>query len=660
MGIIVEYIEQGKFICALVLSADDKRVRVINQNGREVNLPKIRILHSSNRATNGGESREDLQRLLLEVNERRKSLAGSVNLAEIWELASAEAQERFSTEFLAALCYGEEPADDQIAAFLRAVFEDRLYFKYREGAIVVHTPEVVEQLREREERELSRVALLSRGAENLARLAKGEDPGDWPEQGRCLDLVRNYYLFGNDFEESELARDLLKEARLTRDHDVYHLLISAGIWKSNENVPFLRQQLPKGFSDEALHEAAGFGEPDPESLLAEKYRDYTHLPLLTIDGGATRDFDDALHVEKIGDNFRVGIHISDVARYIRPGMALFEEARRRCSSLYFPDERIPMLPESLSEGVCSLIKGRLRAVISFIVDLSRDGEILDTNVVPAMVRVQRQLSYPEADRLLDGDEELGILNDLAGRLRERRIAAGAIIMPFPDVVIKIGSDDEIEVRLEDADSGSRVLVAELMVLANTLGASFVADRQVPGLFRGQDQPHKRLYQGFQRELFVNFRQRRFLKPARITTGPHPHSCVGVMQYTTMTSPIRRFFDLIMQHQVLSLCQGKGARFPEYELAGFVAEITKAQSRMNLVRRLRHRYWLLKHLEKRVGERVNGLVIEKGPHRVNIVLTDYLMESDLPRNQAVKAEPGDVIQVRIAKVSVLDDLLRIEW
>ena len=104
-------------------------------------------------------------------------------------------------------------------------------------------------------------------------------------------------------------------------------------------------------------------------------------------------------------------------------------------------------------------------------------------------------------------------------------------MPFPDVVINVEDDENVEVRLEDGNTGSRALVAEFMVLANTLAASYVADREVAGLFRGQDVPHKRLFEGFQRDLFLNFRQRRFLRPAKITTRAKPHSCVGVRRGT---------------------------------------------------------------------------------------------------------------------------------
>lgn len=319
-----------------------------------------------------------------------------------------------------------------------------------------------------------------------------------------------------------------------------------------------------------------------------------------------------------------------------------------------------MLPEVLSEGVCSLVLDRVRPVTSVMVQLSSQGEVLDYTVRRALVKVKRQLSYEFVDREVKNDEELRELSRLAGLLRERRIATGALMMPIPDVIIEVGEGDRVSVRLADSDSCGRALVAEFMVLANTLFASYVADRQVPGLFRGQNEPHRRLFQGVQGDLFMNFRQRRFLQPAKITTRAQPHSCVGAMQYTTMTSPIRRFFDLVVQHQVTNMLRGLGARFEEHELESFISEIIRLQSRSNLVRRLRNRYWLLRYLEPRVGERVEALVIDRGVRRVNVVLTEILMEADLPLTSGVRAEPGEKVMLKLARVKPLEDLLRLEW
>jgi exoribonuclease II len=659
-GKLIEYIEQGRFICALVLEDQNKRLRLLNQNGRDVNLPLSRVVHQSEARFPAGGSREEVGRLLRDTAEKRHSLMAEVNLAELWELVHESPESTFTPGFLTELTFGKEGGDDRVAAFLRCIFEDRLYFKYKEGMVIAHAADVVAQLQLRQEREKQKEVLLTSGAQGLMQLAQGQPPNDWPERKTCLNLVRDFYLFGSEAPQSELARELLKRAQLTKTHDPYHLLIQAGVWQPHENIYLLRQELPVDFTSEAITQAESFSEPDPEALAGTRRRDLRHLPLLTIDGTATRDYDDALHLEKRGDNLLVGIHISDVAHYVKPGEPLFAEALRRTTSIYLPDRQVPMLPPAISEGICSLIAGRSRAALSFLVLLSKEGEVLDFDLVPSLVNVKRQLSYGRVDKMINVDEELKTLASLSLKLRQKRMEKGALLLPIPDVDIRIGGPEEIEIRLAEVDTPARTLVAEFMVLANSLAAQFVADRQAPGLFRSQEPPRKVLSSGMEKDLLVNFLQRRCLAPGRLGTAPQPHSGVGVMMYTTVTSPIRRLLDLIMQHQIKSLVRGHGVLFSESELQNLTGIITAAQGRVGQVRQLRQRYWILRHLEKHRGERFEALVLARGPKRVQVLLTDFLLEGDLPLAQAVRAQPGDRVPIVIGQVNALENFLRLDW
>ena len=660
-GAIIEYMEQGRFICAMVLDEDSKRLRLINQNGREVNLPLSRLLHQSAKRHSLTLSRDEQLRLLKEADHTRHAMVQQIDLAGIWQLASEEEGGSFSPAFLAELAFGEDATDNHVAAFLRSIFVDRLYFKYKEGLVLAHSPEAADALRLKQEREKEQEALMSTGAMGLKRLWDGDTTAAWPERDRCLSLLGDYYVFGSEAQEHELARELLKKAGLAGPHDVYHLLIKAGFWEPHENVALLRYQIPVEFSEELITAAAQAPEPVAEELVGRNRRDFRELPLLTIDGESTRDYDDALHVERRGDDFLVGIHISDVAHYVAPGTPIYDEAARRMTSLYFPETQIPMLPPALSEGVCSLVAGKARAAMSVMVLLSSKGEVLEFDLVPSLVEVKRQLSYPEAERLVaSGDWELQALARLSEQLKQRRIEKGALLLPVPDVNISIDPEGRVAVALSPVDTISRSLVAEFMVLANTLSAQFVADRQAPGLFRAQDDPHQRLIAGGEKDLFSIFRQRKQLKPGELLVYPKPHSGVGVMQYTTVTSPIRRFLDLVMQHQIKQLLLGRGAMFSADELAGVAGDINTVLARVSQVRRTRHRYWLLRYLEQKVGGRAEALLVNKGPKRINLVLLDCLLDADMPPSQSVTAKPGDVVSLRVVKVDALDNVLRFEW
>lgn len=658
-GKLIEYLDGGRIICATALEDNGKRLRLLNQNGREINLPISRVVSSSSTSHQTKLPREELTGRLKTISETRQNLTNAINLAEIWELASEESDNAFSPNFLAGLCFGEEASDDHIAAFLRAVFNDRLFFKYKAGLIIAHPPEIVEQNRQRLEKEKEKATVLSDGSLALARLWEGSDPGPWPERETCLELVRDYYLLGNNFPDHNTAKELLKRAGITGAHDPYHLLVKAGHWQENENIPLLRSEVPTSFSEAAMEQAAALTAPGLDDLATEGRKDFRNLPLLTIDGESTRDFDDALHIEKQGENYLVGIHISDVSCFIKPGSPLFEEARQRGTSLYFPEGALPMLPKTISEEICSLKAGEPRAAMSFMVLLSPAAEVLDLKLVSSLVSVKRQLTYTESDTLIDSDEELAALARLSKKLRDRRLADDALLLPFPDVNINIGKNGEISVKTSESDTPSRVLVSEFMILANTLGAQYLTDREVPGLFRSQPKPRQRLVYGLEKDLFINTRQRKKLSPMALLATPKPHSGIGAPQYTTVTSPIRRFLDLVVQHQLRHLILGRGVLFSREELLNFAAMITRALSGANAVKYLRHRYWLFKYLESKIGERFDGIIIDKGPRQIHVLLPDFMLDADLPANQAINAQPGDTIKVRIAKADALDNILRIE-
>ncbi|MCF6290210.1 MAG: ribonuclease catalytic domain-containing protein [Desulfobacterales bacterium] len=658
-GKLIEYLAEGRILCALVHEDSGKRLRIFSQNGRELNLPHSRVIHHSRTSYPLTLSREEEIALLKDVAATRQALAATVDLKELWELVVDEPTNVFTASFLAGLSFGHDPDDDHGAAVVRGVLGDKLFFKYKQGNIIAHPPGVVEQLRQRREKEKEQETLLIDGARELKRIWAGDSPGEWPGQKKYLDLVRDYYLHGSEVPEHALARNLLKKAGLTGPHDAFHLLVKADVWDQDENIPLLRQGLEVDFEAAALDQAAAMVPPPVEELLAEGRQDLRDLELLTVDGPATRDFDDALHLEKRGNDYLVGIHITDVAALVRPGTPLFEAARTRVTSLYFPDRQIPMLPSGLSEDLCSLRAGQPRAAMSFMVRISATGEILDFDVKPSVVTVKRQLHYAEADRLVETDETLAGLHRLARQLRRQRLEAGALLLPFPDVNIRITPDKEIEITLAEVDTPGRMLVAEFMILANTLGAQYIAEREAPGLFRSQPRPRQRLVQGEDKDLFLNTRQRKKLAPGSLSTVPRAHSGLGVSQYTTLTSPIRRLLDLVMQIQLQHLAMGKGVFFSKSEIKEFVHIILNTQTRVNGVKFLRHRYWLLKHLESRTGEAFPAIIIDKGQRRAHILVKDFLLDADLPNSQVAAFAAGETIMVRITKADALANVLVLE-
>ena len=663
-GSIIEYLDGGRFLCGLVLQSVGNRLRLLNQNGREMNLPTSRVVTISRTKYPVDISRTDCIALLKDAADKRAALTQDIPLQEIWELASEEEQTSFSPDFLAELYFGGNLTDDQSAAFLRAVFTDRFFFKYKNEKVNVHTPAQVEQLRHQRQKEKEKEAILTTGARNLQTIMDGGSvtKEQWPDRDRIFSWIADFVLFGSEAPESDMVRQLLKKADLNRPNDGHKLLVQAGVWQRDENIPLLKAEQPVNFKPELMAHATSFAEPNADELLADPRRkDFRHLDIFTIDGASTRDYDDALHVERLDNGETlVGIHISDVSFFITPQDPLFSEAMERSTSLYFPEGQIPMLPRELSQGVFSLIKDRVRPAISFLVKLSADGEILSSKIVPSVIQVKRQLSYTEVDRIIDQDKELSLLNTVRQQLRLARAERGALLLSFPDVNIYVNKQGVVTLHLSQSDSASRNLVSELMILANGVAADYLAAQEAPGLFRSQPPPRKRLISGVRNSLQDIACQRRFLSRGELTVHPKPHSGLGLNSYTTVTSPIRRFLDMVIQMQISNMIHGRGILFSADECKNFAGTIQQKLGRANTVRQQRHRYWILRYLEGQEGNMVSALVVSHGPKRINLILLDCLFDIDLPPNPSFPVEPGDTVKVRIARVNALDNTLRVEW
>ena len=660
-GRLVEYLENGRFICAYVQNDNGTLLRLLSQDQRETNLPHSRIIHFSQENVSSRLSREEIMSVLHKVAEKREILAESIDLHEVWELVSEKPEENFEVNFLASLFFGNDPTDDQTAAFLRAIIANRLYFKYKSGKIHVHSPETVTQIKLKQDMEKEQDDFVADNSKIIERIwHEGEIPVDWKERERTLQILRDYYLFGKEAPEHVLAVKLIKNAQLTGPHDIFHFLVRVGIWDKNENIPLHRFGIPHSFSEKVLAEIQKIAVSSALELPEAGRRDLRDLDLITIDGAATRDFDDALHLEKQGENFLVGIHISDVGYYVKPGTSIFAEALKRGTSIYFPEESVSMLPQPLAEEKLSLLKDQERPALSFLVLLSPAAEILRFNVVHSIVSVKEQLTYPEADRLVKQDNNLAALATLSKLLRQRRVNKGALLLPMPELHIGIAPDDTITIKRIAVDTPSRVLVAEFMILANILGAQYVAEREAPGLFRCQMEPRQRIIDGFEKDILKIIQQRKRLSPMSLLTTPKIHSGVGAPQYTTVTSPIRRLLDLIMQLQISHLVNGKGVFFSKNDMKRFANLILTTLEKANQVKHLRQRYWILKYLEPKTGERLPALVIDSGPRRVHIFLEEFLLDADLPLNTAFKVTAGDIVMVKISKVDPLGNTLKLSW
>lgn len=655
-GRIIEYIDQGSFVCTLCLQDKGNRLHLLTSLNREVNLSSKRAIIISNGSLNTLSPREELLSELKHAEDRRNQLQGQVKTKELWELIKDE-KESFDYKYLAQLCFGEEITDDHISALVRALFEDRLYFKMKEGRFYPNSESRVDQLIKLNEEEAQKEEILREGGSWIKAIVENKRAEDPKRKGDIIALLTELALYEKDSPSFKQGKDLLLRAGLSRVETARDLLLNLGIWEEDENLDLLKADIRTSFSDIQLKESeelAGLG------LETTGREDLRHLPMMTIDGPLTRDFDDALSIELEGDAIRLGIHIADVAGMLPVDGLLFEEASRRASSLYLPRRQIPMIPPGLSQNVLSLMEGCDRPAITLFCQFDKEGELLDHHFVPSLVRVQQQMTYDLVNELYKREDQLGRMVQLSQRLRQKRIDQGALILSLPEVAIKFEADSSIAIKMVSQDTPSRMMVSEFMILFNWLTAKFCRDNSIPILYRCQEKPSEILSRENMDDVFYVFQQRRKLNPLFIGTEPKPHTGLGLDVYTNASSPLRRFLDLVAQVQVRNFILKGAPVYKEEALEKMRMTVEPVLRDLERVKRNRTRYWIHKYLQQHIGESFTALILYGMKKKYRILLKDFLLMAELKREEGLKFSEGEQVRVKIKRVDPQNDMLKVEY
>ncbi len=345
-----------------------------------------------------------------------------------------------------------------------------------------------------------------------------------------------------------------------------------------------KYHLPAEFPKDVWDQAERISE-EIDSRQLEGREDLRKEFIVTIDPDDARDFDDAIQVEKTNSGWRLGVHIADVANYVEPGSALDREARRRGNSVYLPDRVIPMLPERLSNRVCSLNPGVDRLTHSVFIHFDKHGVAKSARFGRTVIRSAHRLTYKQAYAILKSPprdqlgERLHLAWELAALLRRKRFEHGALDLDFPEVKVWVDKNGR-PVRLERVENDeSHQLIEEFMLAANEAVARELKKRAIPTIYRVHENPDPEKL-GEYREFVLSFNYRvgdlthraelqrllasirgkpeeqalkvallKSLKRARYSPQPLGHYGLAKANYLHFTSPIRRYADLVV-HRAL--------------------------------------------------------------------------------------------------------------
>ncbi|HXV40640.1 MAG TPA: ribonuclease R [Steroidobacteraceae bacterium] len=407
------------------------------------------------------------------------------------------------------------------------------------------------------------------------------------------------------------------------------------------------------FPPESLAEARRFGR-EVDAAAAAGREDLRRLPLVTIDGEDARDFDDAVWAEETAQGFRLIVAIADVSHYVRPGTALDAEARERATSVYFPNRVLPMLPEELSNHLCSLMPQVDRLCMACDMQVNRAGTVSKSRFFPAVMRSAARLTYTQVAAALEGRDPAARpalapvlpvverLHRVYGALRKRRESRGALDFEAPEVKVLLDAQGEVTDIREYPRNDAHRLIEECMIAANVEAARFLKKHRLPALFRIHDRPDEERMEDLKR--FLSMRGVHLdiageLEPKRLqkalqSISKRPdagvlenaiirslpqalyqplnigHFGLALAEYAHFTSPIRRYPDLLVHRGIRHAFAGGGPDdfvHSAREMETLGQECSMRERKADEAARSVVAWLKCEYMRPRVGEEFDGVV-----------------------------------------------------
>jgi len=439
--------------------------------------------------------------------------------------------------------------------------------------------------------------------------------------------------------------------------------------------------------------------------------------IITIDPEDAKDFDDAISLRKDKKgNWLLGVHVADVSYYVEHDSAVDVVARKRGTSVYLPGTVIPMLPEVLSNGICSLKEGEDRLTKGVFFTYSPDGSLLRSEIKHSVINVKKRLTYHNATKILmENDEKdtnpvtnlLFEASTLAKLLYKKRMEEGALELNLPEINIRVGEDGKIDTIEKVKRDISHIIIEEFMIAANQAVATFMHQNSLPSINRSHPEPDedemldfaefifncknkrinpfdKKRLQAFLDEIsdhpesyIINLMLLRSLRKAEYSTTEESHFALGLEHYAHFTSPIRRYPDLIV-HRLLDLffqgqLKSKMAKASwDEKITGWASHCSATEKRAEEAEREIIKLKLLRHLEEHADKVMEGVItgIQEYGLFVQIdefqldglvhirTLTDDFYKLDKKKLSLVGDRRGkvygfgDVVKVKITKIDLL--------
>ena len=529
---------------------------------------------------------------------------------------------------------------------------------------------------------------------------------------------RNIYIHPSRLKGAEVGDKVLvhnlywQKANLNPEGEIKDTLGKAGSYDAEIASIALQFELSYRFHKRVLKEAESIPDEIPQEEI-NKRLDLREKDIFTIDPKDAKDFDDAVSIEKNdAGNFIVGIHIADVSHFVKEGGPIYNEALKRGTSVYLVGKVIPMLPERLSNKICSLVPNEDRLTYSVIAELTTRGKLVSYEIKKSIINSKRRFTYEEVQEILESGKgdysaELLQMNKLAKTMRQKRVKSGSINFFTPEIEFTLDKTGKpVDITIKEIRE-SHNLIEEFMLLANQIIAGHVKKLEnknlIPFVYRVHDLPEKdKIYEfarfvkslgysfdpkeannskqfqrlfdeinGTEEEAVINEIAIRSMAKAVYSVNNIGHYGLGFKNYTHFTSPIRRFPDLIVHRLIYEIVEKNNFKKHSLEDLDDICDHASAMERNSVsAERLSVKLKQVEYLKDKVGETFHGVIsgftnfgffvelsqtLAEGLIRFRDLTDDFYILDDknyciVGKDSGKRIRLGDKVNVKILRVN----------
>ncbi len=628
-----------------------EKVSVFSEEAKEVEVDFEKVVLSTGIRVVDELTQSEKKLRLRELRRGLEEKRDAVDLKTLWECVF-DTDREIPLEELAELYFADaQLKNEDLLLFFWAVDKDDLYFQREESGYRPRTPDEVEETLKRKESERKK-QIEHRSAVKWARdIIEGNETTEQEfNPTNYLELIKGYVIHIDRFERAGEAKSFMSQVGIRDVEGAIEFLIKAGNWKEDEDPIFKRLGVDQRFPKKAYEEVEKIIKGSDALDLVE---DLTRLEVYSVDDETTEDIDDAISIEEVPGGIVVGVHITNVASVVPKWSYIDEEAGRRGETIYLPEGHIHMVPPELIREKLSLFEGSDKLAISLLAQFDENLNLKSHRFAKSLIRVRKNLYYTEAEGFFRNVPNGSKLIELALGLRKRRLDAGALIIELPQLKIRIDDEGKVVVRKIYMNTVAHIVVTELMILMNWLSARFFKERRLPAIFRSQ--PEQVLDEARaldEKDPLFPIRAVKFFKPSRVGLHPESHISLGLDAYVQITSPIRRYFDLVLQRQMIDGLEGEGVCYTEEDIERIYMQIDTGVREKKMIERSRERYWLLKYLKDFEGEQIKGVVSSLRDRGATVYLPDYLLDLPIFLTSETVLTEGETINLTIESVDPL--------